>query len=158
MKQSRSAWIIVGLLGCLTLCLLTLIGVGGVYVLWGIDPSKSFAAATPTLQVFPTKVRTELPKDQSSCEAQGGKWGRIGPSPVESCNLRTSDGGQVCSDSSECEGLCIAELSPQDYERVRMSGGKVVIETKGKCAPWRITVGCNPVVTSGKVKGIMCID
>lgn len=111
-------------------------------------------ATTPTARA--TKSVIDIPKDKATCEAQGGRWGRIGLSPVESCNLPTSDAGTVCSDSSECESLCIADLSQADRDRLMRN--RVTIETNGKCAPWRITVGCIPRVTEGQVTGLLCID
>lgn len=111
---------------------------------------------TPSSTRRPPVTNQDLPKDKVTCEAQGGRWGRIGLSPVEQCNLPTPDAGKVCSDSSDCTGMCIADLSKADYDRVWRD--KAVIQTSGKCAPWRITVGCVPQVTNGKVQGIICID
>lgn len=111
---------------------------------------------TPSSTRRPTVTNQELPKDKATCEAQGGRWGKIGLAPIEQCNLPTPDAGKVCSDSRDCTGMCIAELSKEDYDRVWRD--KAVIQTMGKCAPWRITVGCVPQVTNGKVQGIICID
>ncbi|MBI5032993.1 MAG: hypothetical protein HZB51_20925 [Chloroflexi bacterium] len=111
---------------------------------------------TPSSARRPKVTNQDLPKDKAICEAQGGKWGKIGLSPTEQCNLPTPDAGKVCSDSSDCAGMCIANLSQTDYDRVWKD--KTVIQTNGKCTPWRITVGCVPQVTNGKVQGILCID
>lgn len=47
---------------------------------------------------------------QTKCEAKGGQWGGVvsgrGRSP--GCNLPTNDAGKKCSDSSQCESVCIA--------------------------------------------------
>ncbi len=105
--------------------------------------------ATPT-------VGLELPGDKAACESVGGKWGRIGIALQDGCNLPTSDAGRVCANSTECQGLCIADLSQNDYDRVRYN--RVAIPTQGQCAPWRITVGCVPLVRQGLVTQILCLD
>jgi hypothetical protein len=110
----------------------------------GAGSGGAVATATPaTLQ------------DQASCEAQGGRWGRIGLSPREECNLPTADAGRECLSSSDCEGLCLAELS-QDELSAAIREHKV-IETAGKCSAWRIVVGCVPMVEDGLLRPI-CID
>lgn len=151
MPSNRIAWAIIGGLGCLAICLMLAIIGGG---LWFISANLT-VQATPTILRRPTKI-IEMPKDQPSCLAAGGKWGRIGLGPREECNLPTSDAGTACSDSSECESLCLAELSKADQERITRD--KAIIQTKGKCAAWRIVVGCIARVENGQVKGILCID
>lgn len=151
MPSNRIAWTIVGVLGCLAVCLVLAIIGGGVWF-WNTNATTQ---ATPTVLRRPTKI-IEIPKDQQSCLAAGGKWGRIGLGPREECNLPTTDAGAVCSDSSECESLCIAELSKTDQERVTRE--RAIIQTKGKCAAWRIVVGCIAPVENGQVKRILCID
>jgi hypothetical protein len=153
--QRKISWAVVGALGCLALFLCAVLAGAGGYIFYDVDPFKlQNAAATPTAR--PTKSVIDIPKDQAACEAQGGKWGRIGLAPREECNLPTTDAGKVCSDSSECEGMCVANLSREDYDRVTKN--RVVIDAKGKCTPWRIVVGCLAIVTDGKVNGILCID
>jgi hypothetical protein len=153
--QRRVSWPGVAAMGCLAVLLCTVLaGLGG-YYFYGVDPFKiPQPSATPTAR--PTESVIDIPKDQAACEAQGGKWGRIGLAPRDECNLPTSDAGQICSDSSQCEGACVADLSRADYDRVAKN--KVIILSTGKCTPWRIVVGCLAVVTDGKVNGIMCID
>ena len=154
-EPRRVSWVVVSAMGCLALLLCAVLAGAGGYYFYGVDPFRfPNAAATPTAR--PTKSVTDIPKDQATCEAQGGKWSRIGLAPRESCNLPTLDAGKVCSDSSECEGACLADLSRADQDRIRKD--KAVIETQGKCTPWRIVVGCTAPVTGGKVKDIMCVD
>lgn len=106
--------------------------------------------------------KTDMPSadditDKNSCESAGGSWGRVGIEVSESrCNLPTSDGGKSCVDSVDCEGWCIAELSPQDQDKVQSQ--RAVIEKSGKCSGWQIVSGCFPVVTQGVINGLMCID
>ena len=88
------------------------------------------------------------------CEAKGGQWGRIGLSPVLRCNLPTSDAGKECSDSDECEGVCMVELSTDDGARAKRGE---IIYANGKCSAWEITVGCHALVQDGIVV-LICID
>ncbi len=185
-KSNRAPWLVAAIAGCLAVCFCVAFAGAGAYIFFGASLLSTLGnvAATPTalqnveatptalqnVEMTPTALQTAvmtstaratksvvaIPKDKATCEAQGGRWGRIGLSPVESCNLPTSDAGTVCSDSSECESLCIADLSQAD--RDRLMRGKVTIETTGKCAPWRIVVGCIPRVEEGKVTGLLCID
>ena len=92
------------------------------------------------------------PRDKKSCEAAGGKW-EI--NDVEVCNLPTSDFGKECSDSNQCEGLCIAELSEEEYNKATQG---TIIYTKGKCSGETNVLGCTPIVNDGKVNGILCMD
>ena len=103
-----------------------------------------------------TKSEIAIPSDKESCESLGGRWEKIGLSQEESCNLPTSDAGKICSDSSECQGSCIAELSKEDLDKV--SGQNDFVYTKGKCSRWKITAGCNAFVKDGKVENILCVD
>ena len=95
------------------------------------------------------------PKDKKSCKEQGGVWRKIGLDTEKSCNLPTSDADKECSNSSECEGSCIAELSKDDLIKVEKG---TTVHTNGKCSAWKIIVGCHPFVENGKVTGILCVD
>ncbi len=118
-----------------------------------INPTLT-STPTPTSTTEPTKIIREIPKDQIACEALNGKWGRIGIAPFEECNLLTNDVGKACSDSNECEGMCIAELTSEEKEKVNQR----TIEKNGKCSDWVVVVGCHAIVQKGQVSGIMCLD
>lgn len=127
----------------------------GVVILF-LVPRKNLQLNDETSNVIPRGAKIEIPKDKETCLAKNGKWAKIGPAPVESCNLPTSDGGKECTDTSECEGTCLAALSNKEQNLVMRE--KKTIQTKGKCTPWVITVGCQARVQNGKVQGILCID
>ena len=125
------------------------------------DAIASPTAGKPTPVVgdqaaTPTNAVVEIPKDKETCLAMGGKWGRIGIGSREECNLPTVDGGKVCTDTRDCEGMCLAELSPA--ERDQLVKNKAPLATKGKCTQWRIVVGCIARLEDGQVKTILCID
>jgi hypothetical protein len=60
---------------------------------------------------------------QAKCDARGGRWGGdiSGRGRSPGCSLPTQDAGKKCSDSSQCESVCIAhDMSNQKcscYER-----------------------------------------
>jgi hypothetical protein len=52
-----------------------------------------------------------IPQTESECNARGGHWTTLGLPDADkpkTCDLKTSDSGKRCFDSSECEGSCIA--------------------------------------------------
>jgi len=125
----------------------------GLVLFLGALVLSGFGAAAGQEQP-PVQETITTPTDKGSCEALGGRWGRIGLWLEERCNLPTSDAGEECCDSSQCVGACIAELSQEDFDRAPAG----VVYTKGRCSAWRITVGCHAFVEDGKVYGIMCAD
>jgi len=98
----------------------------------------------------------DYPKDKASCEARNGTWEAIGLSPQEVCVLPTADAGTVCTDSSQCQGACVAELSQSDYDKLMRY--HIPIPTSGKCTSTTSSVGCNAYVENGVVNGILCVD
>lgn len=138
----------------ITMLIFALIIVG--LIVFFVLPRKSPPPPNSNGNNVVTKPKIEIPKDKETCLAKNGKWAKIGPAPVESCNLPTSDGGKECTDTSECEGTCLAALSNEEQNLVMRE--KKTIQTKGKCTPWVITVGCQARVQNGKVNGILCID
>jgi hypothetical protein len=85
------------------------------------------------------------PSDRNSCERMGGRWGKVGLAPKESCNLPASDAGEQCSDMGECEGACMGD-SPGKGE-----------DSVGTCSEWKTVVGCHTFIVDGKGRKI-CYD
>lgn len=108
----------------------------------------------PSLPQPMETILTPVPQQKEDCEANGGRWGKIGFNPQERCNLPTKDTGRECLNSSECEGSCLADLSPEQKSQVIQNS----ITTKGKCSSWKINIGCLAFVDKGKVNGITCLD
>jgi hypothetical protein len=110
-----------------------------------------------TIQLPPEATIRE---DKATCEARGGKWGPLGGLLNRiGCNIPYSDGGRICSDSSDCQGRCIFESQLEN-----LLTGKPVKEFRpgepvtGVCARWRIMFGCFTYVHKGKTKPGPCID
>ena len=91
------------------------------------------------------------------CESQGGSFGYIGLSLKEYCNLPTSDGGTECRDSSECEGSCLVELTPEQ-DRIITWDHQVIMNITGTCTSYHMVVGCIAEVLDGKVEFVVCYD
>lgn len=92
----------------------------------GCDPaSDGNRASTTSAAKAPTKAE---------CDARGGKLVRAKVGMV--CALPAKDAGKRCTDSSACEGLCLAS---------------------GQCSPYESNFGCNDVLDGGK-KVTICID
>lgn len=123
--------------------ILILLLIIGMLVAWGIyNYSTRTCCAPPPKEIDKTKLPS-LPETREECLKKKGKWGKIGLSESEKCNLKTSDSGKACNDSSQCEGSCI---------------GEDISSKAGTCSGWRITVGCYYFVSKGKVDGRICAD
>lgn len=69
---------------------------------------------------FAAKEMRVLPQSQAECEAAGGAWTVLGlpfPGKPASCDLKAKDAGKSCSDSKECEGLCLAPAASKAGSR-----------------------------------------
>ena len=86
------------------------------------------------------KSQPLTPKQE--CESKGGVWATIGLDQIPQCNLPTSDGGKICTDSNQCESVCIGE----DESSIN-----------GKCADFQIVVGCHARIEHGQAQ-MLCVD
>lgn len=86
---------------------------------------------------------------KEACEAVGGVWriwSRLDAAlDRPSCNLRASDAGKQCENSTDCEGECFPEPTP--------TGACVV----GVCSEFQRVFGCFAYLDSG-VCGEICVD
>jgi hypothetical protein len=114
-------------------------------------------AAELDLLLKETLTKEEQRAAQASCEAQGGKWGPLGGLLNRTgCNIPYSDGGTICSDSSECRGKCIAEdWRPWGKPVKEFGPGQPVT---GICTSWRVMFGCFRYVSKGQFVPGPCID
>jgi hypothetical protein len=100
-----------------------------------------------------------IPGTQLACEQAGGRWGPAGIFPRPICRMPTHDGGRLCADTGECEGLCLAALTPAQRDLAKQW---IPLRQKqqmlGKCTPSAPVYGCMAIVREGFVTGIMCRD
>ena len=95
-----------------------------------------------------TQNKPSVTSNQQLCEDAGGRWMIVENSPYAqpTCNLPTSDAGQVCTDSSECESYCQAEIEAQT--------GSV---GEGTCHDFMFSLtGCAQTVEAGIVQTTVC--
>lgn len=85
--------------------------------------------------------------ERTQCLTKGGFIERAGLLGYERCTMRYSDGGNICIDSSNCEGKCLA--TPQDAQTNTVSG---------LCQKTDSPFGCYAEVVAGKVGPALCVD
>lgn len=67
-------------------------------------------------------AKPNIPLTEVDCVARGGSWTTLGipmPDKPKMCDLKTTDSAKACTDSSECQGICMAPGSAQAGDRVR---------------------------------------
>ena len=104
----------------------------------------AFAFSSTAVLGEPVK---RLPSTQFECEKKGGFWRSIGlPGSPPSCDLKTTDAGKVCSDSNECQGVCLAPSSAKPNSK-----------SLGACSAHVVEFACYSYVKQGVVSTI-CVD
>jgi hypothetical protein len=99
------------------------------------------ACAGPRLAAAVAKPA--VPQTAAECAARGGNWTTLGipcPGKPKVCDLKATDFGKICSDSSECQGSCVAPDSVAN-------GAK----SSGTCSPYVSNFGNVKRVEHGKV-------
>lgn len=103
----------------------------------------------------PCGKKTPLPKTKDECLQIGGVWKKQGPEPFETCNIKAADRGSICTDNSQCEGWCQANITRDQVRQGMM--GKLNTKGRGSCSVWRVELGCFGMIKEGKVN-VICID
>jgi len=89
-----------------------------------------------------------LPTTEESCKAVGGNWSTLGmygeKTGEKVCNPPTTDGGKVCYDKKDCQGVCLVNHYDVGLGR-------------GRCSDHLIVWGCYSWLSNHKVHQI-CID
>ena|SRR6218665_1890633 len=99
-------------------------------------------AQTPSVKV----VKPVVPTTEPECIGRGGNWTTLGlpaPGKPKICDIKTNDSGKSCTDSSQCEGSCLAP-------------GKAGpgTATAGSCSTYVANFGNVTQVKNGKVEQI----
>lgn len=81
------------------------------------------------------------------CVSQGGFVERAGILGAERCTMTYSDGGNICIDSSNCQGKCVTGVGGGDSNAV-----------SGQCQKTDNPFGCYSEVLGGKVQPGLCVD
>ena len=101
---------------------------------------------------------SRAPATKEACEAIGGQWGLHGEFVKEFCVRPAADEGKLCQDGAECEGQCIAELTPEEKRLLSDGSAEHHLEKSGRCSPWEAMYGCYPFVEKGIVSEILCVE
>jgi hypothetical protein len=124
---------------------------------WACADGKWVAVGDPG-HAMPSKScgsQLKIPGTKLACEQAGGRWGPAGLFPKPICRIPTHDAGRVCADTGECEGLCLAALTPAQRDLLNK---RQKLQILGKCTPYAPMFGCMAIVKAGFVSGIMCRD
>jgi len=105
---------------------------------------------------FGDKKTTPLPNTKEECLAFGGVWEKQGPDPFETCDKKTTDRGNLCRDSSECQGTCQVDLTKEELS-LGMKGKLNIKKDYGQCSVWMVELGCRGIMKQGKVQ-VICLD
>lgn len=129
---------------------------GGNEDIWICQDNKWVAHGRPSYvkPTDPCGKKAPLPKSEVGCIKGGGVWKKMGPDPFETCNIKATDRGTICTDNSECEGWCQANISRAELREGMRGKTK---KGRGTCSVWRVELGCFGMVEKGIVKTI-CID
>ena len=106
-----------------------------------IVPIVVSACAGPRLAA--TVAKPAIPQTAAECTVRGGNWTTLGlpyAGEPKVCDLKATDSGKVCSDSSECQGSCIALDS--------IASG---VKTSGTCSAYLSNFGNVKLLAHGKV-------
>ena len=93
---------------------------------------------------IPDARKPIIPSMEEECLARGGSWEARGLPYIgrpKSCELITSDTGKRCTDSSQCEGACLA-----------LAGEKDGAAATGSCSHHAPYSGSFPQVVHGAVR------
>jgi hypothetical protein len=137
------------------LLLATLVYTSACRVAPTLSPTSTVEETSPPKNtVIPTEFPPDFPtpeaEEYADCLARSGRWEVLGFSGP-GCNLPTSDGGQACQDSQDCESVCLA-----DPKRA-MTDDEFGKEHVGLCSPWKENFGCQVWVEKGRLVEI-CVD
>ncbi|MEM9599712.1 MAG: hypothetical protein AAF926_01695 [Pseudomonadota bacterium] len=95
----------------------------------------------------PVVEGTLSPAERARCADRGGFVERAGLLGAERCTIRFSDGGQSCTDSSQCQGQCRTDVSTP-------AGSAAT----GVCQKTDNPFGCFSEVRQGQAGPGLCVD
>jgi len=85
-----------------------------------------------------------VPRTESECLIRDGNWTQLGPSFPDKpkiCDLKTTDAGNACTDSRQCQGSCLAPADTSQGTR-----------TIGACSRYVAIFGNVILVSDGKAE------
>ncbi|WP_395333859.1 hypothetical protein WBP06_08740 [Novosphingobium sp. BL-8H] len=104
-------------------------------------------AVTPTSEAAGYS-RDMSAADRAACEQSGGTVQRRGRMGMEQCVHRFADAGKTCSDTSQCEGKCVASAGAVSPDKPGV----------GQCQADDKLYGCYAELRDGKAPAAICVD
>ena len=89
-------------------------------------------------------AKPTIPTTEAECLARGGSWTTLGlpmPDKPKTCDLKATDSGKTCTDSSQCQGACLAPATA--------AAGAAAT---GSCSAYLANFGNVSLVTNGVVE------
>ncbi len=90
---------------------------------------------------------------QEACRTCNGEWGARGMLGLVGCICQTTDGGDRCHSSDECQGVCLFETfdevlpgSPIDADAPICSEGQRRWVSRGSCSTQEVLFGCRAII------------
>ncbi len=104
------------------------------------------------LQAKMSNTEPDILNSKQECETKGGSY-IIGGHGIYRCyGIPTADGGKTCSDGSDCEGECVAELTDDES----LSLQEQPLKKEGRCSDVLDPSGY--FVDDGLVRGYFIVD
>ena len=102
---------------------------------------------TAHLSATPVVSKRTIPTNELECRQRGGNWSQqgLGEGP-KVCDLKTKDYRKSCSDSSQCEGACMAATPDVAATKPR-----------GFCSEYVRQYGCVSILKNGEMES-PCYD
>jgi len=118
-------------------------------------PGKKAASTAAPFTEIKFKERRATQAERELCTASGGKVVVAGRARYETCEMTYPDAGQVCSDTSDCHGQCIANQT--DARRLK-DAANLAGQMTGTCQKTNNRFGCHAIVKNGTISATLCID
>ena len=115
---------------------------------------KAVSTAVPFTEIK-FKERRATQAERELCAASGGKVVVAGRARYETCEMTYPDAGQVCSDTSDCHGQCVAN---QTDARHLKDAANLAGQMTGTCQKTNSRFGCHAIVKNGTISATLCID
>ena len=90
--------------------------------------------------------------DTVQCELDGGTVRGVCMLGLPACVVPYTDAGEICTDSSECEGRCLIDIDASDAQPI------VGTSATGVCQADTDSCGCWHEVLGSRVQPGICVD
>ena len=102
-----------------------------------------------TYQRITFAAETATAEERAQCEAVGGEVRPAGLLGAENCIQTYADAGKACSDTSDCQGLCMVTGEFVDMDSATNTG---------QCQVTDSPFGCYQTVENGRATPALCVD